>query len=108
MSIKKILQAIEGERLDLSSKSELLEAIDLADLALRMGPGHRDTLRACHDAGPLWDGDVPSKAHRDDLLEVGAIAKVVVRGEEGFNACTYRGRSLLKALEAIPQKSGRA
>lgn len=100
MSIKKILQAMEGERLDLCSKDELLRAIDLADIAMRMGPGHEETLSVCQKEGPLWDGDVPSKAHRDDLLEAGAIAKVVVNGEEGFNACTYKGLSLLRALSA--------
>ncbi|MBB3142799.1 hypothetical protein [Halomonas organivorans] len=102
MSIKRILQAIGGERLDLCSQSELLEIIELADIAHDLGGGHYDVLRCCHSEGPVRDGDVPSKAHRDDLLEVGAIAKVVVRGEDGFNACTYRGRELMKAMEALP------
>lgn len=102
MSIKKILQAIGGERLDLCSKSELLEIIDLADIAHDLGAGHFEVLRCCHNQGPVRDGDIPSKAHRDDLLECGAIAKVVVRGEDGFNACTYRGRELIKAIASLP------
>ena len=58
-----------------------------------------ETLRVIHNSGPTWDGDVPSKVARDVLLAYGLIAKVVVRGEDGFQACTYRGRAVLRAFQ---------
>lgn len=63
-----------------------------------------ETLRAIHDRGPLYDGDVPSKAIRDELLEMDLIEKVVVGGEQGFQACTYFGSSV---LESISHEIGR-
>ena len=99
MSIKNALEAVEGERLDLLSKKELLTAVETLDIAHRMSKSHLEVLKHCESEGPLWDGDVISKSHRTDLCEVGAIAKVSVKGEQGFNACTYYGRALIRALE---------
>ena len=57
-----------------------------------------DTLIALVEQGPLWDGDVPSKRQRDELIEHGLCAKVVVRGEDGYNAATYAGREAYVAM----------
>ena len=57
-----------------------------------------DTLIALVEQGPLWDGDVPSKRGRDSLVERGLAAKVVVRGEDGWQAATYAGRDAYKEL----------
>lgn len=51
-----------------------------------------DTLIALIERGPLFDGDVPSKVERDELLESGLAVRVVVSGEDGFTAATYSGR----------------
>lgn len=51
-----------------------------------------DTLLALAKNGPLWDGDVPSKSGRDDLIEHGMAIRVVVKGEDGFTGLTYKGR----------------
>lgn len=51
-----------------------------------------DTLVALVEAGPLWDGDLPSKAGRDSLIARGLAVRVVVRGEDGWQAATYAGR----------------
>ena len=59
----------------------------------------KETLRALHTKGPLWDGDVPSKSGRDDLLRDGLAAKVIVRNEEGYQACTYLGHRVLRCGE---------
>lgn len=56
-----------------------------------------DTLIALVERGPLWDGDVPSKSGRDDLIERGLAQRVVVRGEDGWTAATYAGRDAYKA-----------
>lgn len=60
------------------------------------------TLVALVESGPLWDGDVPSKTGRDALLEKGLAQRVVVRGEDGWQAATYAGRDAYRALYPGP------
>ena len=55
-----------------------------------------DTLVALVEHGPLFDGDVPSKSGRDDLIAKGLAARVLVKGEDGYTAATYRGRDAYK------------
>jgi len=61
-----------------------------------------ETLVALVELGPLWDGDVPSKAGRDRLLSSGLAVRVVVNGEDGWQAATYAGRDAYKALFTGP------
>ncbi len=61
-----------------------------------------DTLTALVEQGPLWDGDVPSKAGRDALIAAGLAARVVVKGEDGWQAATYKGRDAYRALYPGP------
>lgn len=56
-----------------------------------------DTLVALVERGPLWDGDVPSKVERDNLVAGGLAQRVVVKGEDGYTAATYAGRDFYKA-----------
>ncbi len=62
----------------------------------------KDTLIALVERGPLWDGDVPSKQGRDSLVRRGLAAKVIVKGEDGWQAATYAGRDAYKALYPGP------
>jgi len=59
-----------------------------------------ETLRGIHDKGPTWDGDVLSKSCRDTLVSKGLVVKMLVRGAEGHQACTYYGREVLDAIGA--------
>jgi hypothetical protein len=59
--------------------------------------GEIDTLVALVESGPLWDGDVPSKVARDSLIARGFAVRVVVKGEDGWQAATYAGRDAYKA-----------
>jgi hypothetical protein len=61
-----------------------------------------DTLIALVECGPLWDGDVPSKAGRDSLIAQGLAVRVVVKGEDGWQAATYAGRDAYRALYPGP------
>jgi hypothetical protein len=61
-----------------------------------------DTLIALVERGPLWDGDVPSKAGRDSLIAQGLAVRVVVKGEDGWQAATYAGRDAYRALYPGP------
>jgi len=57
-----------------------------------------DTLVALVECGPLWDGDLPSKTGRDALIAQGLAIRVVVKGEDGWQAATYAGRDAYRAL----------
>jgi hypothetical protein len=56
-----------------------------------------ETLTALVEVGPLWDGDVPSKAGRDSLIDKGYAVRVIVKLEDGCTAATYLGRDAYKA-----------
>ncbi len=87
-----------NERPDLLDRSELLELVHMIDFA-KVNRDLHEALYQLHSRGPVWDGDVVSKPHRDVLLRVGACAKVCVAGSDGFNACTYGGRRLLRVYD---------
>jgi hypothetical protein len=73
------------------------EPTDL-DMWQRLSAGARDTLICLCKHGATWDGDVPSKAGRDELLKEGLAAKVVVAAnQQGYQAATYRGSRVYKA-----------
>jgi len=67
-----------------------------------MTGAERDTLIALVEQGPLWDGDVPSKCGRDGLLDKGFAVRIVVLGEDGWQAATCAGRDAYKALYPGP------
>jgi hypothetical protein len=87
-----------NERPDLNDKDELVELVHMIDFA-RNNKRLHEQLWQLHATGPLWDGDVISKTDRNELLQIGACGKVCVKGEDGFNACTYFGRSLLHVFD---------
>lgn len=83
-----------NERPDLHDKGQLVRLVHMIDYA-RNNKYLHEQLYQLHSRGPVWDGDVISKSYRDELLSLGACVKVCVKGEDGYNACTYAGRSLL-------------
>lgn len=54
--------------------------------------------------GPVWDGNVISKADRGELFELGLAIRVCHKGEQGFTGATYFAYSVLKLADEI--KSG--
>jgi hypothetical protein len=88
------------ERPDLSDNEENIQLVRMIDFAVRH-PGLVEQLAQLYTYGPLFDGDVISKSDRDDLLSIGACTKVCVRGEDGFNACSYFGSDLLRVYQWI-------
>lgn len=62
-----------------------------------------DTLVALVEHGPLWDGDVPSKSGRDALLSSGLAVRIVVRGDDGWQAASYAGKEAYKAIYPGPE-----
>jgi len=57
----------------------------------------KDTLNALVNKGPLYDGDVPSKSGRDELLDLGLANKACVKGEQGYQTANYMGWEVSKA-----------
>lgn len=57
----------------------------------------REVLDQLIDKGPVWDGDVVSKAGRDGLLEKELAVKCVAKGTDGYQVATYRGLQIAKA-----------
>lgn len=100
MKLNELLDVLH-ESTDLSTDAELKAACKLIIRAQSMTGGEIDTIAAAFESGPLWDGDVPSKSARDTLTVDGFMQRVVVKGEEGFNACTYLGARLYRLGKAI-------
>jgi hypothetical protein len=98
-TLKRLLDALH-ESPELSSAAELKRACELIIEVQAMNSAERDCICAGYKHGPLFDGDVPSKSGRDWLLEKGYMAKVVVKGKDGYNACTHKGAWAYRLLEA--------
>lgn len=98
-TLKQLLDAIH-ESVELSSAEELKRACELIIEVQGFDGGERDCICAAYKNGPLFDGDVPSKSGRNSLLEKGYMAKVVVKGDDGYNACTHKGAWAQRLLEA--------
>ena len=78
---------------------ELTEAIDAILLAKETKQHALDTLSAIIKRGPLFDGDLPSKSERNWLLDKELISKVVVKGEQGYQAANYLGWDVAKIVD---------
>lgn len=79
----------ENEALYTESEKEYLAKVE--ELANNLAGGEIDDLIALVEHGPLHDGDVPSKAGRDSLLDKKLAVRVVVNGQDGYQAASYLG-----------------
>lgn len=86
------------ERIDLMDQREMVRLLHMLDFA-KTKPKLREPLYQLFKYGPIDDGGVMSKSARDALYDVGACVKITVKGEDGFNACSYFGRSLYRIYE---------
>lgn len=49
--------------------------------------------------GPVWDGDVISKADRETLFEIGLAIRVCAKGTQGYTGATYTAWSILREIK---------
>lgn len=77
--------------IDDNSNPEVDNALNLIFEVTNMCIGEKECLCASFLHGPLHDGDIPAASFRNMLIESGFIAKVVVKGVDGYNACTQKG-----------------
>lgn len=109
--IKHLLDAIHLSIHD-STDKEIIDAIKLIELAELARANAFDTIVGLFKNGPLYDGDVPSKTERDWLVQNGLASKVIYKGEDGYQALTYKGakcyRIILsqKRFEVAKQQEG--
>jgi hypothetical protein len=96
----KAFEEMAGDR-SLNTAAENLHYEGLFGRALMASSAAREVLKVLYQVGPLWDGNVPSKSGRDELLSMGLIDKICMRGEDGYQACNYRGRDVMKALNVL-------
>lgn len=95
--LKQLFDALHDD-VSISSPEEIKESCELIIEVQAMGSDERDCIKAMYRHGPLFDGDIPSKFGRDKLLSKGYAAKVVVKGSDGYNACTYKGARAYKLI----------
>lgn len=51
--------------------------------------------------GPIWDGDIISKADRSLLFDMGLAIRVCHKGEQGYTGATYTAFSILKEIKKL-------
>lgn len=67
-------------------------AFDVACWALwqAMDGGQREVFKQILFKGPVYDGDIASKAARGTLFQLGLAVRCCFKGEPGFTAASYR------------------
>jgi hypothetical protein len=101
--IKKLFEVLHID-LTYANNEEIISSIDLINDVQSLDGSAVSTLDALYTEGPLFDGDIPSKSGRDSLVENGYAAIVIVKGLEGYNACTQKGywaHQLLKEMGEV-------
>ncbi len=98
-TLKSLFEALH-ENINLSTAEEIKKACELIIEVQSMSVAERDFIKAIFSYGPLDDGDVPSKSIRDTLLNSEYVAKIVVKGQDGYNACTHKGAWAYRLIKA--------
>lgn len=84
------------------ASDEQLEQLGI-DIASQLTGAEFDTLWTTHQNGPIDSGHLPSKTARDFLVDLGLLAMVVNKGEDGWWASTQMGHWVYKGLVAIKE-----
>ncbi len=69
---------------------------DACDLAYKviwttLSAQHREVLLQLCIKGPVYDGDIISKAARDDLIKWGLASRAVFKAQQGYAVANYTG-----------------
>ena len=51
--------------------------------------------------GPVWDGDVISKADRGAIFDMGLAVRVCCKGEQGYTGANYIAFSILREIKKL-------
>jgi hypothetical protein len=61
--------------------------------------GQKEVLRQLLFDGPVWDGDIASKAARGDLFDLKLAVRCCFKGQQGHSAASYLAFSIYRAYE---------
>jgi hypothetical protein len=64
----------------------------------------REQLNQLLHQGPVYDGNVLSKAARSNLIDYGLAARCCYKGEQGYTAATYAAYTVFRSSKAVPMK----
>lgn len=67
---------------------------------------HREVLTQLLFDGPVWDGDIISKVHRDDLIRWGLATRCCFKGQQGYTAATYVAFTVRKRGTGSEKRNG--
>lgn len=95
-----IYSEVFGNR-NLDTFGERQSNLRLIKIARSLVSNDFETLDAVFNHGPLHDGDIPSANSRNKMYDLGVISRVIVKGEYGFNICTYKGAFVYRCCKAI-------
>lgn len=98
--LKDLLEIIHVST-ELSSQEEINAALRIIHEVEDFTSGERDVIRAAFKNGPLDAGSIPSKASNSNLISLGYMVPVVVKGEEGYYGLTYKGSTAYRIISLI-------
>ncbi len=84
---------------DYCTFSEMKRYLVIIDKAQTLSREAGETLKAMYDHGPLFDGDLTSKVGRDELANKQFCTRIVVKGDQGYNAVTADGVQALRVVK---------
>lgn len=93
-----------GIHRDLHTYSEWNKWIQLAKIAILMPKDEEDALMALHRNGPVPHGHELSKKTMEKLQQFGLAVSVIVKGEDGYRACTMDGMWVVGMIRILKEE----
>jgi hypothetical protein len=87
---------------ELLTPAELAYDSQLCEVVKKLSANAIATLHQLVAQGPVWDGNLISKAGRDELVKLGAASKIIYFKKDGYQACTYMGAHMFRKLMFDP------
>lgn len=81
-----------------TAKEKLTEYDAKYALPITLSGRATDVLIGLIEIGPLWDGDLPSKSGRDELINLGLATRIFVSGTDGHQAATPMGAEVFRRM----------
>ncbi len=88
-----------------SSSEEIKKACKLIIDIENLDSAQKACITKAYHNGPLFDIDVPSQSARNELVEKGFMSRIIVKQQEGYNACTDKGLLAYKLINKITTDS---
>lgn len=103
LSMSGVVHALKVMDIMQDSDGDPVTYDEVAEMVWReMDNTQREVLRQLLFTGPVWDGNIISKGHRDDLIDWGLATRCCYMGEQGYTAATYRAFTVFKAGGGTP------